>query len=57
MHTLGGTTELFRPGFSKTLVLVKSRVQKYNWVKHNRTLITQNPVSLFQIYPKTRVLY
>ena len=26
------------------------------WVKHNRTLITQNLGSIFQIYPKTSVL-
>ena len=26
------------------------------WVKHNSTLITQNPVSIFQIYPKARFL-
>ena len=48
-----------------TLVLVKSRVKKYRpgsnhrilMVKHNRTLITQDPVSVFQIFPITRVLY
>ena len=26
------------------------------WVKHNKTLTTQNPVLLFQIYPKTKFL-
>ena len=27
------------------------------WVKHKRTLITQNPVSIFQIFPKIRGLF
>ena len=35
---IGGITELFRPSFSKTLVL---------GFKHNRTLITQNQVSIY----------
>ena len=56
--TLGGITELFRPGFSKTLVLVSNQVLKIqNWVKPNRTLITQNPVSIIQNYPKTKFLF
>ena len=45
MNTEGGITELFRPSFSKTWVLAIAYVLKIQiWVKHNRTLITQNLV-------------
>ena len=55
-NTVGGITELSRPGFSKTLVLVLNQVLKIqNWVQHNKTLIAQNPVLIFQSYPKNQV--
>ena len=40
-------TELSRPRFSKNMVLVGLKIQ--TWVKHNRALITQNAVLIFQI--------
>ena len=50
-------TNLFRPSFNKTLVLVKSKFRKIqSLVKHNRITITQNPGLIFQNYPKPRFL-
>ena len=49
-------TKLSRHRFSKPFVLIKSRVLKYrpglNIV--HRTMITQNPGSIFQIYTKVQ---
>ena len=48
-NIIGGIKELFRLRFSKTWVLAWSWVLKIQvWVKYNRTLITQNSVSIFK---------
>ena len=57
---LAQSTKLSRPRFSKSLVLVKYRVEKYRpglKIMELFSFMTQNPVSIFQIYPKSRVLY
>ena len=41
-------TQLAKPKSKYKAIGLKIQI----WVKHNRTLITQTPVSVFQIYPK-----
>ena len=55
---LARITELSRPRLSKTLDLVNSKDKNTDLeIKHNRTFITENPVLIFQIYPKNVILY
>ena len=52
-----GKNPLKMAPWSKTLVLIKSRVEKYRpWFKHNKITITKNPDKIFQDYPKPRIL-
>ena len=46
-------TKLSRPGLATPQSQLNLGFKIQTWVKHNKTLITQKPVWIFQIYPKT----